>query len=82
MPGEGGEFGTVGADCPGFTLRVCTHLMLSSESRTGKAGDDMYRASHGASDGPETAQGDVMAALTTAKPLVSVPFALSLAKCN
>jgi hypothetical protein len=56
--------------------------MLSSESRTGKAVDDMYRASHGASDGPETAQGDVMAALTTAKPLVSVPFALSLAKYN
>ncbi|MGV9898715.1 tyrosine-type recombinase/integrase [Streptomyces tendae] len=41
---------------PGFTLRVYTHLMPSSESRTRKAVDGMYEAAGKAQDGPETAQ--------------------------
>ncbi|MFI0769652.1 tyrosine-type recombinase/integrase [Streptomyces sp. NPDC021218] len=41
---------------PGFTLRVYTHLMLSSESRTRKAVDGMYRTAGEGHDGPETAQ--------------------------
>ncbi|TXS13989.1 site-specific integrase [Streptomyces sp. adm13(2018)] len=48
--------GYLGHADPGFTLRVYTHLMPSSESRTRKAVDDMYRKAVGASDGPETAQ--------------------------
>ncbi|MGW0950079.1 tyrosine-type recombinase/integrase [Streptomyces sp. NPDC002623] len=40
---------------PGFTLRVYTHLMPSSESRTRKAVDGMYRAAGEGNDGPQTA---------------------------
>ncbi|MFD7729225.1 tyrosine-type recombinase/integrase [Kitasatospora phosalacinea] len=40
---------------PGFTLRVYTHLMPSSEGRTRNAVDGMYRASGKRPDGPETA---------------------------
>ncbi|WP_405520545.1 integrase [Streptomyces canus] len=40
----------------GFTLRVYTHLMPSSETRTRKAVSAMYRAAGHAHDGPETAQ--------------------------
>ncbi|MEV5959609.1 tyrosine-type recombinase/integrase [Streptomyces sp. NPDC051987] len=45
----------LGHSDPGFTLRVYTHLMPSSESRTRRAVDGMYRAAHGGDDGPETA---------------------------
>lgn len=48
--------GYLGHADPGFTLRVYTHLTPSSEGRTRKAVDDMYRKVGGASDGPETAQ--------------------------
>ncbi|MGW6565026.1 tyrosine-type recombinase/integrase [Streptomyces sp. NPDC054975] len=48
--------GYLGHVDPGFTLRVYTHLMPSSESRTRKAVDDVFRAVGGAADGPETAQ--------------------------
>ncbi|WP_338496723.1 site-specific integrase [Streptomyces sp. SJL17-4] len=48
--------GYLGHVDPGFTLRVYTHLMPSSESRTRTAVDDMYRRVAGASDGPGTAQ--------------------------
>ncbi|MGW6951126.1 integrase [Streptomyces xanthophaeus] len=41
---------------PGFTLRTYTHLMPSSEGRTRKAVDGVYKASGSASDGPQTAQ--------------------------
>lgn len=41
---------------PGFTLRIYTHLMPSSEGRTRKAVDSMYEAADPASDGPQTAQ--------------------------
>jgi integrase len=41
---------------PGFTLRVYTHLMQSSDSRTRKAVDSLYERIGSASDGPETAQ--------------------------
>lgn len=41
---------------PGFTLRVYTHLMPSSESRTRNAVDSMYKGIGSALDGPETAQ--------------------------
>lgn len=41
---------------PGFTLRVYTHLMPSSETRTRKAISAMYRAAGHAHDGPDTAQ--------------------------
>ncbi|MCZ4122618.1 tyrosine-type recombinase/integrase [Streptomyces sp. H39-S7] len=40
----------------GFTLRVYTHLMPSSESRTRKAVDGMYRAAGEGNDGPQAAQ--------------------------
>ncbi|MFE4961409.1 tyrosine-type recombinase/integrase [Streptomyces sp. NPDC056660] len=46
----------LGHSDPGFTLRVYTHLMPSSESRTRKAVDGMYRAARGGDDGPQTAQ--------------------------
>ncbi|NEC86635.1 site-specific integrase [Streptomyces sp. SID12501] len=42
---------------PGFTLRVYTHLMPSSDGRTRKAVDSMYAGTDSAPDGPETAQG-------------------------
>ncbi|MGW6981902.1 tyrosine-type recombinase/integrase [Streptomyces sp. NPDC054932] len=41
---------------PGFTRGTCTHLMPSSEGRTQKAVDGVYKASGSASDGPQTAQ--------------------------
>jgi integrase len=46
----------LGHSDPGFTLRVYTHLMRSSESRTRKAVDDMYEDLGSAPDGPGTAQ--------------------------
>lgn len=42
----------LGHSDPGFTLRVYTHLMPSSESRTRKAVDGMYRAAGEGNDGP------------------------------
>ncbi|MFG2746485.1 tyrosine-type recombinase/integrase [Streptomyces chartreusis] len=46
----------LGHSDPGFTLKVYTHLMPSSESRTRSAVDGMYEAAGKAHDGPETAQ--------------------------
>ncbi|WP_030262043.1 tyrosine-type recombinase/integrase [Streptomyces violens] len=46
----------LGHSDPGFTLRTYTHLMPSSEGRTRKAVDGLYRGSAERSDGPETAQ--------------------------
>ncbi|MDI3387044.1 site-specific integrase [Streptomyces sp. B-S-A8] len=46
----------LGHSDPGFTLRVYTHLMPSSEARTRKAISAMYSAAGYAHDGPETAQ--------------------------
>ncbi len=45
----------LGHSDPGFTLRVYTHLMPSSEIRTRKAVDGMYAAVEEAQDGPQTA---------------------------
>ncbi|CAG7626165.1 tyrosine-type recombinase/integrase [Actinacidiphila bryophytorum] len=45
----------LGHSDPGFTLRVYTHLMPSSETRTRSAISAMYRAAGHAHDGPETA---------------------------
>jgi integrase len=47
----------LGHSDPGFTLRVYTHLMRSSESRTQKAVDGMYEGIGSVLDGPETTQG-------------------------
>ncbi|MEU0371180.1 site-specific integrase [Streptomyces sp. NPDC006283] len=47
----------LGHSDPGFTLRVYTHLMPSSEGRTRLAVDAMYEAAGSTPDGPETAQG-------------------------
>ncbi|MDQ0713473.1 integrase [Streptomyces luteogriseus] len=47
----------LGHSDPGFTLRVYTHLMPSSETRTRKAISAMYRAAGQAHDGPETPDG-------------------------
>ncbi|MFJ5287821.1 tyrosine-type recombinase/integrase [Streptomyces sp. NPDC088348] len=41
---------------PGFTLRVYTHLMPSSESRTRKAVNSLYEPGSESEDGPGTAQ--------------------------
>lgn len=41
---------------PGFTLRVYTHLMPSSESRTRSAVNSLYAQANQSDDGPETAQ--------------------------
>ena len=41
---------------PGFTLRVYTHLMPSSEGRTRNAVDGVFRAADTNKDGPGTAQ--------------------------
>ncbi|WP_345337142.1 site-specific integrase [Planotetraspora kaengkrachanensis] len=46
----------LGHSDPGFTLRVYTHLMPSSEGRTRRAVDGAYEAMGPKSDGPETAQ--------------------------
>ncbi|MEC4015233.1 tyrosine-type recombinase/integrase [Streptomyces sp. H27-D2] len=45
----------LGHSDPGFTLRVYTHLMPSSEGRTRKAVDSLYRAPGRPLDGPQTA---------------------------
>ncbi|WP_031159967.1 tyrosine-type recombinase/integrase [Streptomyces durhamensis] len=47
----------LGHSDPGFTLRVYTHLMPSSETRTRKAISAMYRAAGHAHDGPKTDDG-------------------------
>ncbi|MCI3930278.1 tyrosine-type recombinase/integrase [Streptomyces sp. AN091965] len=41
---------------PGFTLRVYTHLLPSSEGRSRKAVDAVFQRPDSASDGPQTAQ--------------------------
>lgn len=41
---------------PGFTLRIYTHLMPTSEGRTRKAVDRLYEAAGPTPDGPQTAQ--------------------------
>ncbi|KIZ18643.1 tyrosine-type recombinase/integrase [Streptomyces natalensis] len=41
---------------PGFTLRVYTHLLPSSEGRTRRAVDSVYQGMDSAPHGPETAQ--------------------------
>ncbi|MEU7032629.1 integrase [Streptomyces sp. NPDC046237] len=48
--------GFVGHADPGFTLRVYTHLVPSSEIRTPKAVGDMDRRAAGRADGPVAAQ--------------------------
>ncbi|SFL90599.1 tyrosine-type recombinase/integrase [Streptomyces pini] len=40
----------------GFTLRVYTHLMPSSEERTRRAVDSVYEGAVSPPDGPQTAQ--------------------------
>ncbi|WP_228982484.1 site-specific integrase [Streptomyces sp. DH12] len=47
----------LGHSDPGFTLRVYTHLMPSSDGRARKALDTMYEAASPTPDGPQTAQG-------------------------
>ncbi|MFJ4405911.1 tyrosine-type recombinase/integrase [Streptomyces sp. NPDC088910] len=47
----------LGHDDPGFTLRVYTHLMPSSDGRARRAVDGMYEAVDPTPDGPEAAQG-------------------------
>ncbi|MEU8349848.1 tyrosine-type recombinase/integrase [Streptomyces sp. NPDC048845] len=47
----------LGHNDPGFTLRVYTHLMPSSDARARKAVDGLYEGIDAAPDGPETAQG-------------------------
>ncbi|WP_326788162.1 hypothetical protein [Streptomyces sp. NBC_00151] len=42
---------------PGFTLRVCTHLLPSSEGRARRAVDSLYEGGVSGADGPQTAQG-------------------------
>lgn len=46
----------LGHSDPGFTLRVYTHLMPSSETRTRKAISSMYRAAGQTHDNSEVAQ--------------------------
>lgn len=46
----------LGHSDPGFTLRVYTHLMPSSDARARKAVDSLYERADPAPDGPETAQ--------------------------
>ncbi|MET9042710.1 MULTISPECIES: hypothetical protein [unclassified Streptomyces] len=46
----------LGHSDPGFTLRVYTHLMPSSDARAPKAVDCLYEGTDPAPDGPETAQ--------------------------
>ncbi|MFF8928739.1 tyrosine-type recombinase/integrase [Streptomyces longwoodensis] len=47
----------LGHSDPGFTLRVYTHLMPSSDARARKAVDGLYEGADPTPDGPETAQG-------------------------
>lgn len=42
---------------PGFTLRVYTNLMPSSDARARKAVDRLYEGTDLGPDGPETSQG-------------------------
>ncbi|MEU7985295.1 site-specific integrase [Streptosporangium canum] len=46
----------LGHSDPGFTLRVYTHLMPSSEGRTRRAVDRVYETTAPGSDGPQAAQ--------------------------
>jgi integrase len=46
----------LGHSDPGFTLRVYTHLMPSSEGRARRAVDRVYETLNQHSDGPGTAQ--------------------------
>ncbi|WP_327689295.1 site-specific integrase [Streptomyces tubercidicus] len=46
----------LGHSDPGFTLKVYTHLMPSSEGRTRKAVDSVFQAADKPDDGPQTAQ--------------------------
>lgn len=46
----------LGHSDPGFTLKVYTHLMPSSEGRTRKAVDSVLKGPGEADDGPQTAQ--------------------------
>ncbi|MFJ9346219.1 tyrosine-type recombinase/integrase [Streptomyces sp. NPDC101237] len=46
----------LGHNDPGFTLRVYTHLMPSSDARARKAVDGLYAGADPASHGPQTAQ--------------------------
>ncbi|MFF4695925.1 tyrosine-type recombinase/integrase [Streptomyces chattanoogensis] len=43
---------------PGFTLRVYTHLLPSSEGRTRRAVDRLYGSTDSGPDGPQTAQSE------------------------
>ncbi|MFJ3764808.1 integrase [Streptomyces sp. NPDC090082] len=43
---------------PGFTLRVYTHLMPSSDGRARRAVDGLYEGTVSTSDGPGTAQAE------------------------
>ncbi|PVC71846.1 hypothetical protein DBP18_17365 [Streptomyces sp. CS081A] len=43
---------------PGFTLRVYTHLMPSSDGRARRAVDGLYEDPGSTPDGPGTAQGE------------------------
>jgi integrase len=45
----------LGHSDPGFTLRTYTHLMPTSEDRTKKAIDAVFKAARQAHDGLETA---------------------------
>ncbi|MGP3736274.1 tyrosine-type recombinase/integrase [Streptomyces sp. GDS52] len=47
----------LGHNDPGFTLRVCPHLMPSSDARARKAVDGLYEGAAPALDGPEAALG-------------------------
>jgi integrase len=46
----------LGHSDPGFTLRVYTHLMPSSDNRARNAMDSVYGRAIPRSDGPQTAQ--------------------------
>lgn len=46
----------LGHEDPGFTLRVYTQLMPSSDGRARRAVGGMYRAADPAPDGPQAAQ--------------------------
>jgi integrase len=46
----------LGHSDPGFTLRVYTRLLPSSEGRTRKAVDRVFRAPDKSLDGPQTTQ--------------------------
>ncbi|MFE6173727.1 tyrosine-type recombinase/integrase [Streptomyces sp. NPDC056464] len=47
----------LGHNDPGFTLRVYTHLMPSSDARARTAVNGLYAATDPAPDGPQTARG-------------------------